>query len=419
MLRQILSDAGGWNAVRRASFALAIKTLPAIYGLGSLLTLIRFLPVADYGRYGIAIAYIYLTSFVSWGLWSVPLVRALPGAEREGVIGPVTWFMLCSALTASLLALLILPALQVGWEASLWTAGTILLFVPRLLAYALAQADANNKVAFGIDAAYYLGGITGFVILALLGRLDSTEAVMRVIFIAACLAACVAVFNYGGSLRPRVHGNWRFVAKYGSWTGVQSLGEIYMHQGDIVLIGALTDPVRIAPYVAARSLLRLYGTLSLAVNFMMLPVASKLAAEGDYGRLRRKIRSALLTVWAIVLPLNIVLFLLADSLLPFILGLKYVAAVPYFKIVLGATFFEPVYNVLSNALVGIGKARKVAMLIWAGLGVNVASNIILVSRFGMDIVPWILVATYICFSFAFILLSRKDLSSENRQKRTQ
>jgi O-antigen/teichoic acid export membrane protein len=419
MLRQILRDAGGWNAIHRASFALAIKALPAVYGLGSLLFLIRFLPVADYGRYGLAIAYINLTALVSWGLWSVPLVRALPGAEREGVIGPVTWFMLSSALTASLLALLILPALQVGWEASLWTAGTVLVFVPRLLAYALAQADAKNKAAFGIDAAYYLGSVTGYFVLALTGHLNSVETVMRIIFFSACLAACVALLNYGKSLRLRAHGNWKFVAKYGSWTGVQSFGEIYMHQGDIMLIGALTDPVRIAPYVAARSLLRLYGMLSQAVNFMVLPVASKLAAEGDYVRLRKKIRSALLTIWAIVLPLNMVLFLLADSLLPFVLGQKYVAAVPYFKIILGATFFEPVYNVLSNALVGIGQARKVAMLIWIGLGVNATVNILLVSRYGMDAVPWILVATYICFSLAFVLISRKDLSSENHQKRTQ
>jgi O-antigen/teichoic acid export membrane protein len=419
VLKQIFLDAGGWNAIHRASFALAAKALPAIFGIGSLLMLIRLLPVADYGRYGIAIAYINLTALVSWGLWSVPLVRALPGAEREGVIGPVTWFMLSSALAASLLALLILPALQVGWEASLWTAGTVLVFVPRLLANALAQAEQNIKMTFGIDSVYYLGSVAGFVVLALLGRLDSTETIMRTIFVAASFAAIVALFSYGKCLRPRKHGNWRFVLKYGSWTGVQSFGEIYMHQGDIMLIGALTDPVRIAPYVAARSLLRLYGMLSQAVDFLVLPVASKLAAEGDYVRLRKKIRSALLTVWAIVLPLNIVVFLIADTLLPFVLGQKYISSVPYFKIIIGATFFEPVYNVLSNALVGIGQARKVAILIWIGLGVNAAVNILLVSRYGMDVVPWILVATYICFSLAVVYLSRKDFSSENHQKRTQ
>jgi O-antigen/teichoic acid export membrane protein len=419
MLKSLIKDAGGWNAIRRAALALALKTLPGIYALGTLLTLIRFLPLAEYGQYGIAIAYVNLSAMCSWGLWSVSLVRALPGADREGVVGPVMWMMTGTALIASMLALVILPALQVSWQATLWVSGIVVAFVPRLLAYALAQADANGRAALWIDASYYLGSVSGFVILALLGRLHTVDDVMRILFTAAFISAVVALLNYGGMLRPRMHGKWRYVRQYGAWTGMQSLGEIYLQQGDVMLIGAMVDPVRLAPYIAARALIRLYAMLSQAVNFLLLPVASKLAAAGEYGRLRKKIRSALLSVWVILIPLNVILFLLADNLIPVILGEKYLAAIPFFKIVIGATFFEPVQSVLANALIGIGKARKVAMLVWSLLGLNVMANVVLVQLYEMDAVPWILVATYACLSLGFVLLSRKELSSSHPQTNTR
>lgn len=419
MLRNLLNDAGGWNAIRRAVYALALRSLPGIYALGTLLTLIRYLPLAEYGQYGIAIAYVNLSAMCSWGLWSVSLVRALPGTEREGVIGPVIWMMTGTAIIASTLSLIILPALQVSQEAALWVAGIVLAFIPRLLSYALAQADANNRAALWIDASYYFGALSGFVILAYSDRLSSVENVMRMIFFAAAVSAAISLLLYGKMFRPRLHGRWRFVRQYGTWTGMQSLGDIYMQQGDIILIGTMLDPVRLAPYIAARALIRLYTMLSQAVNFLLLPVASRLAAEGEYVRLRKKVRSALLSVWAILIPLNILLFMIADEVIPAVLGVKYLASVPYFKIVIGATFFEPVQSVLANALIGIGKARKVAILAWTVLGMNIAANIVLVTAFQMDAVPWILVATYAAMSIGFVLLSHKDLSADNHQKRTQ
>ena len=412
MLKHLLDDAGGWNAIRRAIFALALKSLPGIYALGTLLTLIRFLPLAEYGQYGIAIAYVNLSAMCSWGLWSVSLVRALPGTEREGVIGPVSWLMVGTALTASILSLVILPQLQVSWLASLWVAGTVLAFVPRLLAYALAQADANNQAALWIDATYYLGSVVGFGVLAFLNRLDSVEVVMRTLFITASLSAIIALLHYGKMLRPRLHGRWRFVRQYGTWTGMQSLGEIYLQQGDIMLIGAMVDPLRLAPYIAARALIRLYAMLAQAVNFLLLPVAAKLAAAGEFTKLRRKVRSALLSVWGILIPVNVLLFFVADEVIPIVLGAKYAGAIPYFKIIIGATFFEPVQSVLANALIGIGKAKKVALLVWSTLAVNIAVNIVLVLRFQMDAVPWIPIATYALLSVGFVILSRKELSAK-------
>lgn len=412
MLKHILHDAGGWNAIRRAIYALALKSLPGIYALGTLLTLIRFLPLSEYGQYGIAIAYVNLSAMCSWGLWSVSLVRALPGVEREGVIGPVMWMMTGTALIASALSLIILPALQVSMYAALWVAGIVLAFVPRLLSYALAQADANSRAALWIDATYYLGSVIGFVILAFLDSLSSVETVMQVLFCTATASAIIALILYGRMLRPRLHGRWRFVRQYGTWTGLQSLGEIYMQQGDIMLIGSMVDPVRLAPYIAARALIRLYAMLSQAVNFLLLPVASRLAAEGEFTRLRKKVRSALLSVWGILIPLNLILFLIADDIIPIVLGAKYSAAIPYFKIIIGATFFEPVQSVLANALIGIGKARKVALLVWSLLGINVIANVVLVTTFQMDAAPWILVATYFLLSISFIILSRRELSAE-------
>ncbi|MFZ5433538.1 MAG: hypothetical protein ACOZB3_07180, partial [Calditrichota bacterium] len=62
------------SLLHRASGSLALKALPAIYGLGLILLVVRALPLGEFGQYGMAIAYVNLIAYVSRGLWMIPFV---------------------------------------------------------------------------------------------------------------------------------------------------------------------------------------------------------------------------------------------------------------------------------------------------------------------------------------------------------
>lgn len=59
----------------RAVWALAIKGLPALYGLGVIFVLLRALPVEEYGSYGVAWAFLNVAAMCTRGLWALTLVQ--------------------------------------------------------------------------------------------------------------------------------------------------------------------------------------------------------------------------------------------------------------------------------------------------------------------------------------------------------
>jgi O-antigen/teichoic acid export membrane protein len=312
---------------------------------------------------------------------------------------------------SSLLALVVLPALQMGYHAAWITVIILIILVPRDTALVLAQGESRLISALFIDGAYFLGSMAGFVIAASYGLLHTAEDVLTVNLIAALLSALISVLCYPVIMKPKFHGNWRGVISMGKWTGGLSIGELYLQQGDLLVLGAMVEPVKLGPYVAAKTLLRVYALLSQAVNFLVVPSASRHAMEGSLDRLRKKLRGALSLIWLILIPMNVALFMTADYLLPGVLGEKYRDAVPYFQILMLATFFEPLYSVTANALVGIGRPKTAAIIFWIVMVFNISANIVLVLNYDMPPAPWILVSTYITLGIGLYLHAHRELRS--------
>lgn len=395
--------------IRRAGGSLAVKALPAIYGVGLILLVVRVIPLGDFGRYAMAIAYVNLIAVLARGLWAMPLTIFAARGEREAILAPAFWMSSLTAAGGGLAGLVILPLLGVGFTLAVYAALLLIILVPRDLAYAIIQAEGRVGRAFQVEAGYSLGSLAGFALFAAFGLLNGAETAMLANLGAAALSALLGVIAVPAVLKPGLTGDWKGIFDLGKWVSLSALGDIFLQQGDALLVGIFFAPEVIAPYLVARTLLRMYALFSQAVNFLVLPSASRLQASGQMPLLRRRLRQVLTYTLAGLVPVNAAMWFAAPVLFPLVLGGKYVPAIPFFRLIILATFFEPVYSILANAIAGIGLPRRSVPVLVTALVFNIAANLVLLPLFGLWAAPVVLVVTYAVLAIGMRRLADRHL----------
>ena len=390
----------------RAVWALAIKGLPALYGLGVIFVLLRALPVEEYGSYGVAWAFLNVAAMCTRGLWALTLVQRWASGAGERVLGTIVGLSLITTLIGIAVGALLMPALGLSPMETALTCLALLILVPRDLAIALGQAESKLRRVFIIEACYFFGSLVGFIVLARFGLLVDAETALMVNTGAIVISSLAGVFRYPLVLRPSFesHG-YRDVA-----TGILAIGDIYFQQGDLLVLSAVQSPAQLAPYIAAKTFLRLFALVSQAMNFLLYPMAARLAAEGDLPKLASKLKIALAGVWAVGIPAALALWFYSDPVIPAMLGHKYTEAIPFVIALLPAALLEPMFSTGANILVGLGQPRRAIPLIVTVVLLNAAANIVVVSQMGLEGAPWILTASYLVLGLILQFHLRRVLS---------
>jgi O-antigen/teichoic acid export membrane protein len=395
-LKRLFSQAGGSGAVVRAGWALAIKGLPALYGLGVIFVLLRALPVEEYGSYGVAWAFLNVAAMCTRGLWALTLVQRWASGAGDRVLGTIVGLSLITTLIGIAVGAVVMPALGLSATETALTCFALLILVPRDLAIALGQAESRLRRVFVIEACYFFGSLVGFIVLAKTGHLVDAETALMVNTGAIVVSSLAGVFKYPLVLRPAFEkSGYRDVASFGKWTGILAIGDIYFQQGDLLVLSAVQSPALLAPYIAAKTFLRLFALVSQAMNFLLYPMAARLAAEGDLPKLASKLKIALAGVWAVGIPAALALWFYADPVIPAMLGHKYVEAIPFVLALLPAALLEPLFSTGANILVGLGQPKLAISLIVGVITLNVLANVMVVSQLGLSGAPWILTASYL------------------------
>ncbi|MCL4305112.1 lipopolysaccharide biosynthesis protein [bacterium] len=409
-MKKLLDHAGGFGALGRAGWALAIKGLPALYGLGVIFVLLRALPVEEYGSYGVAWAFLNVAAMCTRGLWALTLVQKWASGAGERVLGAIVGLSLGTTFLGILAGLVIMPALGLSTTETMLTCAALLILVPRDLAIALGQAESRLRRVFVIEACYFMGSLIGFVVLAKQSMLIHASTALAVNTGAIVLSSLAGVFRYPVVLKPTFNmKDYREASRYGKWTGVMAVGDIYFQQGDLLVLGAVLSPAILAPYIAAKTFLRLFALVSQAMNFLLYPMAARLATEGNLPKLASKMRIALSGVWAIGIPAVLVLWWYADTIIPALLGLKYLDAIPYVLALLLSALLEPLFSTGVNVLVGLGQPRFAIPWIVVVMVLNAGANLILANFYDLSAAPWVLAGSYLVLGIALQYRLRKVL----------
>ena len=140
-------------------------------------------------------------------------------------------------------------------------------------------------------------------------------------------------------------------------------------------VGLFEGPVR------AHNLVR---ALNLSVAVTVVPAASRLRAAGDLERLRELLVRGSRYVAALVTPLVITLMVLSAPILDVWLGPRFREAAPAMTILLSYWLLAPALGFVVAALVGEGRSREYARLIWVAAGANIVLSLALTPSLGLE-----------------------------------
>lgn len=376
--------------------------------------LLRALPVDEYGSYGVAWAFLNVAAMCTRGLWALTLVQRWASGSGDRVLGAIVGLSLGTTLIGIALGAAVMPALGLSTVETGLTCFALLILVPRDLAIALGQAESRLRRVFVIEACYFFGSLAGFIVFAKFGWLVDAETALAVNTGAIVLSSLAGVIRYPIVLRPTfTMSDYREATHFGKWTGMLAIGDIYFQQGDLLVLSTIQNPAQLAPYIAAKTFLRLFALASQAMNFLLYPMAARLAAEGDLPKLASKLKFALAGVWAVGIPSAIVLWFYADPVIPWMLGQKYKDAIPFVIALLPAALLEPLFSTGANILVGLGRPRFAIPWIAVVICLNAAANLWLVSKLSLEAAPWILTASYAVLGIVLQMRLSKALRGKN------
>lgn len=359
----------------------------------------RSISVTDWGEFNLGVSFTsFLSVVILLGLNSA-VARALASevdtAEKRRI---VLWSLWVSA-TLSIVASVVTFVLAAPFAAMFHDPPLVPVF--QLLAVAVGLGAVTPMIAAIFQGfqdmlpnALFNQVLNPMVfVVAVLGLLHYGWGLTGalVAYVVADVVAFVASFLYytrkirthvprgtpkGGRPRPEL-----WVSSVSLW-GVSSLAFITAY-ADTLILGAYWPEVAVGYYSTAMALARTLLLGGAALTFVFLPVAARLAREGDLESLRNSYTVASRWIMIVSVPLFLLFFLLPDQSVDALFGPRYAPAALPLQVLATTGFASAVVGPSNACLAGLGRDRP--QLATAGLTavVNVAISFALIPKYGV------------------------------------
>jgi O-antigen/teichoic acid export membrane protein len=162
------------------------------------------------------------------------------------------------------------------------------------------------------------------------------------------------------------------------------LANLVIYGFDRVILGVLRSATAVGLYEGPIRAHNLVRALNLSVAVTVVPAASRLRAAGDTVRLRELLVRGSRYVAGLVVPLVVTLMALAAPVLEVWLGPEFREAAPAMTILLSYWLLAPALGFVTAALVGFGRSRQYARLIWAAAAANLVLSMALTPSLGLE-----------------------------------
>lgn len=157
---------------------------------------------------------------------------------------------------------------------------------------------------------------------------------------------------------------------------------ILMNRSAILLLGAFRTPEEAGIFAVAMRLTDLAGFALLATNSIAAPLFAQLYAENRPEELQRIVRLAALGVFAVTVPVCVVL-LVGGKLLLGLFGPEFVEGYGVLVALTFAQFFAASCGSVGYLLTMTGHERKAALIFGGAVLINIGLNAALISVYGL------------------------------------
>ncbi|MBU7015052.1 MAG: flippase [Theionarchaea archaeon] len=153
---------------------------------------------------------------------------------------------------------------------------------------------------------------------------------------------------------------------------------------DTLLLGVFRSSGEIALYNAALPTSKLIQAFLGALLFIYMPVATSLFSRGLLAEMKKVYITVSKWVLFLTVPLFVVLFSNAEVFFQFLYGHRYLEAVLSFRIIAAGYLLHLAFGPNGGALIAMGKTRVMMMTIIVTSLTNLAANLFLIPRLGME-----------------------------------
>lgn len=153
---------------------------------------------------------------------------------------------------------------------------------------------------------------------------------------------------------------------------------------DRTILGAFRSAAAVGLYEGAFRLNNLVRAFTGSLSLTVLPVSSRLAAEGDRARERELLMKGTRYMLAAVVPPTVALMVLADRVLAVWLGARYSAAGTAAVIFLIWWLVAPNISIANSLMVVESRFRWLAVYSWTVAAVNLAASLALTPVIGVE-----------------------------------
>lgn len=164
--------------------------------------------------------------------------------------------------------------------------------------------------------------------------------------------------------------------------GIQIAGVVKL-QSDEIVIGASLPVSAVTPYSVARRVSGLPGQLAYQFVQVMLPLASRLHAEADMGRLRELLLAGLRVTGAAFAVIAAPLIVFAGPFLRAWVGGSFASSANIVVLLTLAAFLQSIMGPASSSLQGMARHRPLVVFALASAALNLTLSLVLVGPLGV------------------------------------
>lgn len=370
------------------------KALPLVYGFGYVVLVVPALPENEFGLLGIVEVIFYFILAIDNGLVQTPMAKfaaeseagawAIPnGFILSAAILSVSGFLIVSG-SSILAAFFNDPQLQ---EISWYVPALLAAFYLKNLSSQICIARQWTGRLFAVDAVYFLGSLMLLMALRMTNTLASAlHVVLSNVGMAAAASLVGAAFTWQIVRQSR----WRFKPQetlrfldFGRYSLGAGLGAYLNAQLDTIFVGYCCGPVQVAIYRSGKIIYRFFNAFSQAVQVIVFPLASKLAAAQRRAELRALFEKTVFFSYLVLIPLNVALWLGAEWIFAQLYGGKYAGGVAVFRWLLLGAFALPFGAIGINLLLGIGKPHLTFRITWATAAIYAICSAAFIAKLGI------------------------------------
>ncbi len=163
-----------------------------------------------------------------------------------------------------------------------------------------------------------------------------------------------------------------------------SSSDVLINSLDRTVLAAFRPAATVGLYEGAIRLNNLVRAFTGSLSVTLLPVSSRLAAEGDRSRERELLVRGTRYMLAAVVPPTVTLMVLADRLLAAWLGPKFAAAGPAVAIFLVWWLVAPSSSVANTLMIVDSRFNRLALFSWTIAIVNLVASLALTPLLGLN-----------------------------------